>query len=478
MKMTQGTELVVAILMDDLTSAKDISAALRTQDIFAHHYQTLEDFWGTTQMGIPDLVIVDVTKMSQGTVQFRNHPKVKDGTLPYAFYSKDTTKILLQSTIGLEPVGYLNHDVSLPSQIRSLVAALATEKAKDAEMKDLRSRVERIQSRSQRLISERTTAEEFISHYEFIRNLCAEIETKATTTDFSASLLNKLENWDSIAGYGLYELNQSGQKLVAPEVTKKKFHPFPSLWLGQANAFGVELFAQDMALQVANDLFEIEPVAIRIFGASHLPDMLLYVSFSEERMMNFPWDVLESSLSSSLRKLKLQRDVPQYQSQFMPMWEALDTMDRLSRDTVDADLRIMALSLIPLTDAAKRRTTNKFYWSAFFNDFFLQLSGRLQKSTKLSLMGPWHVVFFIPKENVESETRMLQGFMKQFGFWKFFEDNTQVLTEDMMPTLKLVPPSSSHYFRGFEREFEDLKVREESKRMLAGQMRHERNLSV
>lgn len=477
MQTTQGTELVVAILMDDLTGAKEVSTALRAQDIFAHHYQTLEDFWGASQTGLPDLLIVDVTKMSQGTVQFRNHPRVKDGSLRYAFFSKDTTKILLQSTLGLDPVGYLNQDISLTSQVRSLVSTLRSEKAKNSEMHDLKQRVERIQARSQRLISERTAAEEFISHYEYIRNLCSEIETEATTTDFSSSLIKRLENWEAIDGYGLYELNQSGQKLVAPEVTRKKFHPFPSLWLGQANTHGVEQFAQDMALQVANDLFEIEPVSIRIFGASHLPEMLLYISFKEERMMNFPWDVLESSLSSSLRKLKLQRDMPQYQSQFMPMWEALDTMDRMQKDTIDADLRIMALSLVPLTDAAKRRTTNKFYWSAFFNDFFLQLSGRLQKSTKLSLMGPWHVVFFIPKENVESETRMLQNFMKQFGFWKFFEDNTQVLTEDMLPTLRLLPPSSSHYFRGFEREFDEMKVRQEEKKLLH-QARNERKLSV
>ncbi len=477
MQTTQGSELVVAILMDDLSGAKDVSTALRTQDIFAHHYQSLEDFWGASQLGLPDLLIVDVTKMSQGSVQFRNHPKVKDGSLKYAFFSKDTTKILLQSTLGLEPVGYLHQDISLNSQLRSLVGTLRTEKVKNAEMTDLRQKVDRIQSRSQRLISERSAAEEFIAHYEFIRNLCLEMEHEATTNDFSASLVNKLENWEGITGYGLFELNQSGQKLVAPEITRKKFHPFPSLWLGQANTHGIEQFAQDMALQVANDLFDMEPVSIRIHGASHLPEMLLYISFSEERMVNFPWDVLESSLSSSLRKLKLQRDIPQYQSQFMPMWEALDTMDRLSSDTIDADLRIMALSLVPLTDAAKRRTSNKFYWSAFFNDFFLQLSGRLQKSTKLSLMGPWHVVFFIPKENVESETRMLQGFMKQFGFWKFFEDNTQVLTEDMLPSLKLLPPSSSHYFRGFEREFEELRVKEESKRLMH-QTRNERKLSV
>lgn len=474
---TQGTELVVAILMDDLSGAKEVSAALRTQDIFAHHYQSLEEFWGASHLGLPDLLIVDVTKMSQGTVQFRNHPKVKDGTLKYAFFSKDTTKILLQSTLGMEPVGYIHQDIALNSQVRALVTTLRAEKEKNLQLSEMKQKVERIQARSQRLISERAAAEEFSAHYEYIRNLCTEVEAEATTTDFSASLIKRLENWDAIDGYGIYELNQSGQKLVAPEVTKKKFHPFPSLWLGQANPHGIEQFAQDMALQVANDLFEIEPVSIRVFGAGQNPDMLLYISFREERMMNFPWDVLESSLSSSLRKLRLQRDVPQYQSQFMPMWEALDTMDRMQKDTIDADLRIMALSLVPLTDAAKRRTSNKFYWSAFFNDFFLQLSGRLQKSTKLSLMGPWHVVFFIPKENVESESRMLQGFVKQFGFWKFFEDNTQVLTEDMLPSLKLLPPSSSHYFRNFEREFEEMKVRSEEKRLMMA-TRNERKLTV
>src|SRR5205085_10801919 len=112
-----------------------------------------------------------------------------------------------------------------------------------------------------------------------------------------------------------------------------------------------------------------------------------------ERMMNFPWDVLENALSSSLRRLRLYQQLPHYSSQFLPMWEALDNMDRMQKSNIDSDMRIIALSFVPLTDVAKKRTNNKFFWSSFFNDFFLQLSGRLQKSTKLSLFGPWHVLF-------------------------------------------------------------------------------------
>lgn len=462
----QGIELSVAILMDDLASAKEIAAALRQVNILAHHYESLDEFWVATNMQTPDLTIVDVTKMSQGSVQFRAHPKVVSKSLAYAFFSKDSTKILLQSTFGLNPIGYLHSDASLNAQVISLVTRRWNEIQLQKEKEELEMRIQRLQARSQRLISERSQAEEFRAHFEFIRNLCAEIETDSVRQDFTHSLISKLEKWEAIDGYGLYELNQSGQKLISPELSKKKFHPFPSLWLGQVNEQGIESFAQDMAVQVANDLFELEPVMVRIHSGAANPDILLFVSFREERMVNFPWDVLESMLSSSYRKLRLYQQMPQYSSQFLPMWEALDDMDRMQKSGVEADTRIISLSLIPLTDVAKKRINNKFYWSSFFNDFFLQLSGRLQKSTKLSLFGPWHVMFFIPKENVEAETIMLQSFVKQFSYWKFFEDNSQILSEDMLPVLKLIPPSSSHYLRIFEKEFSDLSIKEEEKRLL------------
>lgn len=462
----QGIELSVAILMDDLASAKEIASALRQNNILAHHFQSLDEFWVASSIQTPDLVIVDVTKMSQGSVQFKQHPKVIDQTLCYAFYSKDSTKVLLQSTYGLKPFGYLHNDASLNVQIMSLVERRAEVLKNQKEMKDLEMRIQRLQSRSQRLISDRSSAEEFKAHFEFIRNFCAEIENDSLTQDFTTALVSKLEHWEAIDGYGLYELNQSGQKLISPEVSKRKYHPFPSLWLGQANHHGIEKFAQEMATQVANDLFEIEPVILKIHAGNQQPDMVLFASFREERMMNFPWDVFESMLSSSLRRLKLHQQIPQYTSQFTPMWEALDNMDKMQKSGVDSDTRILCLSLIPIVDVAKRRIQNKFYWSAFFNDFFIQLSGRLGKSTKLSLFGPWHVLFFVPKEDLETEFQMLQGFVRQFGFWKFFEDNSQILSEDMLPTLKLVPASSAHYLRIFEKEFEELSSKSESQRLM------------
>lgn len=468
MTTLQGTELSVAILMDDLASAKEIAGALRVQNILAHHYLSLDEFWVATNVQVPDLVIVDVIKMSQGSIQFRNHPRVVDKSMCYAFFSKDTTKVLLQSAIGLDAFGYLHHDFTIGTQVMGMVKRRIKDMKMAKDMQELDLRIQRLHTRSQRLISERTEAEEFRANFEFIRKLCSEIENAANKQDFSTALLNKLDHWESIDGFGLFELNQSGQKLIAPDLSRKKYHPFPSLWLGQANLNGIELFAQDMAVQVANDLFEDEPVMIQLHSAGQGPEMLLFVSFKQEQMIKFPWDVLGAMLSSSLRRLKLHQQMPRYATQFMPLWEALDNMDRLQKIGGDAgDVRILCLSLIPLMNLVKKRANNKFYWSAFFNEFFLQLSGKVQKTTKLSLMGPWHVVFFIPKETMDTEFLAIQNFVRQFHFWKFFEDNSQLLPEDMWPTLKLVPPSSTHYLRLFEKEFEDMATANESKRLMA-----------
>lgn len=474
----QGMELSVAILMDDLASAKEIAHALREKNILAQHFQNLDEFWVASNIQTPDMVIVDVTKMSLGSVQFKQHPKVLDNSLCYVFYSKESTKILLQSTFGLKPFGYIHSDPSLKAQIVGLVERRMDMIKQQQVMKEMELRIQRIQSRSQRLISDRSEAEEFKASFEFIRNFCFEVEQDSLTQDFTKSLISKLEKWEGITGYGVYELNQSGQKLISPEMSKKKLHPFPSLWLGQANNYGIENFAQEMALQVANDLFEVEPVMLKIHSGSQHPELLVFVSFTEERMMNFPWDVFESLLSSSLRRMKLHQQMPQYSSQFMPMWEALDNMDKMQKSGVDADTRILCLSLIPMIDVAKKKVQNKFYWSAFFNDFFIQLSGRLNKSTKLSLFGPWHVMFFVAKEDLEAEFQMLQTFVRQFGFWKFFEDNSQVLSEEMMPTIKLLPASSAHYLKIFEKEFEEMASAQETKRLMTLATKESKRLSI
>ena len=86
--MTNAREFTVALLMEDPASAREVSLALRQDNIFAHYYSELDEFWVATKMNKPDLAIVDVAKMSFGATQFKDHPCVRDGSLCTVFSIK------------------------------------------------------------------------------------------------------------------------------------------------------------------------------------------------------------------------------------------------------------------------------------------------------------------------------------------------------------------------------------------------------
>ena len=101
-KSDLASDFQIAILIEDIVEAKSISDGLREIGIFAHYYQHLDDLWVSLNTYTPDLCIVDVKMMSQGTLLFKQHPKVKNNSLKYAFYYKDSTKVLLISTVCLD----------------------------------------------------------------------------------------------------------------------------------------------------------------------------------------------------------------------------------------------------------------------------------------------------------------------------------------------------------------------------------------
>lgn len=450
-----GTDLTVAILMDDLHAAKEMTSSLRTQGIFAHLYQTLDEYWVATNIESPDISIIDVTRMSSGTIQFKNHPKVVTKQLNYAFFSKDSTKILLQSTLGLHPMGYLHQDMTLGVQMNYLIESVRREKQNKAEMNELKDRVNRLQARSGRLLTERHKAENFKASFQFIREFLSDLESKRSITEFQQTLAHKFSQWDLIKNFGFYELNQSGQKLIAPELDKVNSVSFPSLWLGQTNAHGIEFFAQDMALQVAVDLFENEPKVLKLHGAEMNPDAMIFIETKQIEEDIFPWEIFELMLTQAYRQVRLQEDRPITSSQAIPMWEAMELMDRFQTQAGEESGKIIFISMTSLLQTIKRRHNNRFYWSAFYHEFFSVISQKLDKSSRMSVLSPGHIAIFVEREKLEGEHIRLQGILRQFSYWRFFEDDAQVLGAEIYPQIRLLPPSANYCLKMMEKDWSE-----------------------
>ena len=88
----------VAILMEDILKAKEISNVFRLVGIVPEYYEDLREFWKSTLVAAPSFCIVDVKMMNQEELLFKDHPLVVKGKMPTAFYFNEDSKALLFST--------------------------------------------------------------------------------------------------------------------------------------------------------------------------------------------------------------------------------------------------------------------------------------------------------------------------------------------------------------------------------------------
>ncbi|MBY0517408.1 MAG: hypothetical protein K2P81_10890 [Bacteriovoracaceae bacterium] len=465
-------DLSVAILMEDAISAQEISEALREVGIFAHYYRELDEFWMAAKIEVPDLAIVDVAKMSFGATKFKDHPRVKDGSLTTVFYHKTETQFLLQSTFSLHAYAYVHGETALVPQVTAICERRKKELAMEIRNRELEERVSRLQTRSSRLISEKSAGEQFKAQFEFIDSMIRSLEEEASSKDFVAALFEKFSQWEPVRHIAMYELGHNRQKLVSPAIHRPKWITLPGLWIGKDCQQGIEPFAIDMGWQVVRDLFENEPVELKLLGGAVHPDMLIYVEVDQERLMEFPWDLMGQMLTGAYRRWKLTREMPRPQMQARPVWDALDQLDKLHHHQVEASEKIVLISLTPLMNLIKKKTGNRFHFTPCFNDFFLQLGNALHESTRFSFMGPWHVVLFVQQPFLERDFNQARDLVTSFAFWRYFEDETKLLGEEAKPTIKLIAPSAVNYLRVLEREFDELPILEAQAKM---QMRNTTN---
>lgn len=465
--MTNAREFTVALLMEDPASAREVSQALRLAGIFAHYYSELDEFWVASKMNLPDLAIVDVAKMSFGATQFKDHPCVRDASLCTVFFHKDDTRFLLQSALNLPAYGFIYGDVGLVQQVLALVHRRRQEVELRLRADELEERVGRLQTRSARLIGERSTNEQFKSYFELISTIGTEVTEEARHGEFVTALFNRLSDWAPVRNVALYELSNNRQKLVSPALQRKKWITLPALWIGKDCTTGIESFASDMGWQVARDVFETEPVELRLFGVGTHPDMLLYLEVDRERVQDFPWDLLSTTLSGVWRQWRLTRQQPRPVLQSRPVWDALELLDQIQFHQTDSGEKVLLLSFTPLLSAIKKKTGNRFSYAAFYNEFFLQLGAGLHETTQFSFCGPWHVLLFVKGAFLEREHKAVTELLLSFPFWRYFEDDSRVMGEEMRPTLKPLAPSAVNYLRTLEREFDELPILEAQAKLSA-----------
>lgn len=444
----QGIEFQIALLLDDVTDAKILSDGLRELGIFAHYYQDLDELWVGLSSYTPHLCIVDVKRMSEGNLIFKQHPKVKNHELKYAFFYKDSYQILLSSAYGMNHYGLIRGDLAPLDQLKSVLRRRQDEVELIAENKDLQNRIERLKNRSQKVVKDLETIQIKSNQDKQLKAIVSEFGKVNSHSEMIGRINYFFNSWSACKGFGLYYLNSTKQKLVSPNIEGKKLKKLPDLWLSNPSDGGIPDYAQEMAYDVSYGVIGDELVALRVFGSENAPDILIIAEFPETEMKFFNWGQLEMKLSSEYRRCLLQyskdNSISSHRSSVFELFESLDNV-HFHKSDYNHRLAIVDLSYI--VEMTKQRVNNRFHWRAFEEDFKSGLDSILNGDFLLCSYGVDSFLVMIDKNYVEHDFNKLKLFASQFSFWKYFEDSSVIMKNFESINVRLTAPSSINIIR-------------------------------
>lgn len=438
----------VALLIENLEEAREISEALREIGIYAHYYGDLDEFWVAANAQTPDFLVIDVKRMSQGSMLFKNHPKVQNGSLTFAFYYSEATKILVNSTFQFNHYGLIKRELSLSGQLRCALRRKNEELRLIDQNGKLEERVQRLQTRSNRILRESQETLGFRNQFKTLLNVTSRIGDAKSRQDYLDQLMAVFSEWNECEAYGIYTLNNTGQKLVSPKAIKPGYESLPELWLTKAAEVGIGEYAQEMACEVAFDVFDNEARAINIAGDNSNPEIMVIGKFNEKALKDFSWELFEERLSYAFGKLLFKEmDRSETTSSSMSVWDSFAYMDDMHFHQAPGMHKLADIDFSNLLRVINDKHGNRFFWKSFHGDFMSTLEQTLSGDFKLSSYGAQSVMVFIDKRYIEEDYQKLKAMVEDFQYWRYFQDTSTVMTQRMFPEVKLMAPSSLNYMR-------------------------------
>lgn len=443
-----SADFQVAILMNDIVEAKRVSDELREIGIFAHYYNSLDELWLELNTTTPDLCIVDVKLMSQGTLLFKSHPKVKSDELKYCFYYKESTKILLNSTFGLKHYGLIRSEVSLSDQLKSVLRRRNDELRLKAKTEELATRLERLKVRSKRLSETHQLDSQKQRQHGQVLNLIKNFGIVKSPNDFMDRVISMLSGWEACHKFGIYHLNKTGQKLVSPKIKKEKYKIFPDLWLATECDDGIDDYARAMAFDVTFGLIDGDIKSLAVRGNKSNPDILILAEFNKKELENFEWKLLEMKLDSEYRSSLIQFYKQESKQNFEEsIYATFARMDDIQYHQVEAEHKFVLVDFSRLTHFLGTQLDNRFHWNTFHKEFVSELAALLSPNFKISILNIDKFIISIDKMTLDLEFQKLKAFTEDFEAWRYFEDTTVMFANDLQPKIKFLNPSSVNTIR-------------------------------
>lgn len=456
---TKAIPLTIALLMEDLVEAKELSDILRKTGVLPCIYQDLKSFWFESLEKVPSLCIVDVKMMADGELLLKNHPYIKNDQLPVSFYHKKETEPLLFSTYEIYNFGTISREQSLRGQIKSLLRRFNKVKELEQEKQNLAIENNKYTTQIGRIVASHEKAREQEFYDQLLKSIVGRFEIQKKSEDFYSACESVLASIKEIKQFSILELSHNGQKLLSPKLFHSKFCHIPSLWLGQCSNKGIEFFAQNMASQVALDMMGGDIMSLNIRDREENPRLIIFAKVEDEDFLtHFDWEFLERYLSGYLCQFLWKQDVYAEKDEMLwNSWQLFSKLDQIRFGKISSDPEVtegqrwedeytlLDINFSNLTSLVREKKMTRFYWNQFFQEFVTRMLNQKKLDAKICPMGVEHMALLVRTEDAMKSLNDIKNFVIRYPYWRYFEDADIVLSRNMKPEVKMLPLSKDAY---------------------------------
>ncbi len=449
----------VVMLMSDMREAKELSTVLKKAGINPILYTEYGPFWHGILNRPPSLALIDISLMGQGHLPLKEHPLIKGGQLPIAFFYKEEHRPLLSSTLDYAHYGLIKRQADYEAPIKSLLLRVNQHLALEGHLKEKELELGKRDAQLGRVLKENEELRLQLEAFTELKNFQFNAEALRDAADFSTWLVAQFEKWHWIKRFALYEYSLSEKKLITPPVVSPKYVPLPHLAVTE----GPSPVMQNMAAQMALETLGPKLISLNLNGPFENPSIMAFLeikenletgkdTFQEDRFQP-PWTLVENFLSGAYAIWELQHfSAPKNVTIERSLFDVLALADReffgdmstVKMPQSGIEFVFIGLDLSFLDHILKKHPDNRFFWQKFGQDFKSRLQNILRNGENacFSLAGPHTYLMAVPKLTYEKNWDHIRDLAQRFSYWRYFENPEKIFVESVRPHVRQLPASS------------------------------------
>jgi hypothetical protein len=427
-------EFSLAIISENMKQIDKVSLELREFGIMPHYYTKLDEFWVDAKNTHIDFVIVDIEKMSERDLLFRNHPKVMEGKLGFSFFYSSESMALLPSTYGLAHEGYLATDFDLHPQLQVILSRFNERSSLYAANETLSTKLNHLDLKTKAWHQDFLRLKDMRTVEEKIDNYLRGLDNCANDSLFFDKLIINSDQTSEIEQFGLYYFAKGKKSLVSPKIHTKKAVVLPELWVMDSHVDSIDHFALEMATQATRSLFSKHKKIIKIKRKNRVHALLILDSqiFNEEKELM----ILEKKLSTYFSFI-----VPEeHESARVNIGSIYDVAQFFEEEIKDKKQRFIKLNFSSVLENIGEGK-NRFFWKPFFVDLSKELRSMVSGIT-ISNMSLTELVLSFESSTFEQDYQKIKAVIEDIELWKYFEHTSLLMKANLAIEMSILSPGS------------------------------------